>query len=394
MRNSIYESASIYKYLVEIKICERLSQIAIKHIMTILITMYSLGYRGKTVDFSRNSPHHRTTIAHFLNQGKWDDRAVEKILKQAVIERIYGEAERTGQPILCIVDDTIASKTKPSSQALHPIQDAGFHYSHLKRKQDYGHQAVSLLLSCNGITLHYAVVLYDKETASKIQIVCELAAELPIVPVISYFLCDSWYTCKEVMNAFFAKGFYSVAALKTNRIIFPCGIRQQIGEFAKYLRKSDRNVRLVTVGSRQFYVYRYEGALNGVDSAVVLLCYPKDSFRKVGTLRAFLCTDCALSTEYILDLYSRRWQIEVFFRRCKSQLAFDQYQIRSSLGIRRFWLLTSLAYFFCCSAPVELPSFDAGLAFFRNQISRERISFIYFAGLHHADLDDLLALAA
>ena len=125
MRNSIYESRSIYKCLREIKLCERLSHIAIKHIMTILITMYSVGYRGKTVDFSRNSPHHRTTIAHFLNQGKWDDKAVEKILKQAVIERIYGEAERTGQPILCIVDDTIASKTKPSSQALHPIQDAG-----------------------------------------------------------------------------------------------------------------------------------------------------------------------------------------------------------------------------------------------------------------------------
>ena len=362
--------------------------------MTILITMYSVGYRGKTVDFSRNSLHHRTTIAHFLNQGKWDDTAVEKILKQAVIERIYGEAERTGQPILCIVDDTIASKTKPSSQALHPIQDAGFHYSHLKKKQDYGHQAVSLLLSCNGITLPYAVVLYDKETASKIQIVCELAAELPIVPVISYFLCDSWYTCKEVMNAFLLKGFYTTAALKTNRIIFPCGIRQQIGEFAKYLRKSDRNVRLVTVGSRQFYVYRYEGSLNGVDSAVVLLCYPKDSFQKTGALKAFLSTDCSLSTQQILDLYSRRWQIEVFFRRCKSQLAFDQYQIRSSQGIRRFWLLTSLAYFFCCSAPIALPSFDAGLAFFRNQISRERISFIYFAGLHHADLDDLLALAA
>ncbi len=256
MRNSIYESASIYKCLREIKLCEKLSRIAIKHIMTILITMYRVGYRGKTVDFARNSPHHRTTIAHFLNQGKWDDKEVEKILKRAVIKRIYSEAERTGQPIMCIVDDTIASKTKPSSQALHPIQDASFHYSHLKRKQDYGHQAVSMLLSCNGITLNYAVVLYDKETASKIQIVCDLAAELPIAPVKSYFLCDSWYTCKKVMVAFLTKGFYTIGALKTNRVIFPCGIRQQIREFAKYLRKSDNNVHLVTVGDRQFYVYR------------------------------------------------------------------------------------------------------------------------------------------
>jgi len=27
----------------------------------------------------------------------------------------------------CIVDDMIVSKTKPSSQALHPIEDAYFH---------------------------------------------------------------------------------------------------------------------------------------------------------------------------------------------------------------------------------------------------------------------------
>ncbi|BFL24115.1 hypothetical protein K310107B6_01670 [Mediterraneibacter gnavus] len=46
------------------------------------------------------------------------------------------------------------------------------------------------MLSCNGITLNYAVILYDK-SKSKIQIVKEIAEELPIAPVVSYFLCDS-----------------------------------------------------------------------------------------------------------------------------------------------------------------------------------------------------------
>ncbi|MCI5508955.1 MAG: hypothetical protein MR436_00585, partial [Eubacterium sp.] len=57
---------------------------------------------------------------------------------------------------------TISSKTKPSSRALHPIEDAYFHQSHLKGKQDYGHQAVAVMLSCNGIVLNYALVMYDK----------------------------------------------------------------------------------------------------------------------------------------------------------------------------------------------------------------------------------------
>ena len=42
------------------------------------------------------------------------------------------------------MDDTIASKTKPLSRALHPIEDAYFHQSHLKKKQDYGQQAVDI----------------------------------------------------------------------------------------------------------------------------------------------------------------------------------------------------------------------------------------------------------
>ncbi len=152
--------------------------------MGIMIAIFSRGYKGKAIDIARHSPHHRTTIAHFLNHGKWNDGKLEEILKAAVLRVIYGEAERTGQPVFCIVDDTIASKTKPSSQALNPIEDAYFHQSHLKRKQDYGHQAVAVMLSCNGIVLNYAIVMYDK-SKSKIDIVRDIAMELPVPPVIS-----------------------------------------------------------------------------------------------------------------------------------------------------------------------------------------------------------------
>ena len=87
-------------------------------------------------------------------------KTIQDILKARVIHTIYQEAYRSGKPIFCIVDDTIASHTKPSSQALHPIEAAYFHQSHLKRRQDYGNQVVSVMLSCNGIILNYAVILY------------------------------------------------------------------------------------------------------------------------------------------------------------------------------------------------------------------------------------------
>ena len=110
------------------------------------------------------------------------------------------------------------------------------------------------MLSCNGITLNYAVILYDK-SRSKIQIVQEIAEELPAAPVISYFLCDSWYTTAKVMDRFIQKGFiYGWGVKDAIRILYPCGIRQKASAFALHLRKTDPDVSLVTVGSREFYV--------------------------------------------------------------------------------------------------------------------------------------------
>ena len=158
--------------------------------MSILISIFISGYHGKTTDFAKNSSCHRTTIAHFLNSGKWDDSLLLDTLKRSVIEIIYSEAARTGKPVFCIVDDTIASHTAPSSQAMHPIEAAYHHQSHLKKQQDYGHQAVGVMLSCNEISLNYAIVLYDK-SHSKIEIVQDIIQELPRPPHTAYFLCDS-----------------------------------------------------------------------------------------------------------------------------------------------------------------------------------------------------------
>ncbi|MDD6394790.1 MAG: hypothetical protein PUB37_01175 [Firmicutes bacterium] len=123
--------------------------------------------RTNAVDIARNSDRHRTSVSRFL---------------------------RSEQPVPCIIDDTISSKTVPSSKSNHPIEGAYFHFSHLKKKQDYGHQAVSVMLSCNGITLNYAIIMYDK-SLSKIDIVKQIAQELPTALNPSYLLCDSWYVC-------------------------------------------------------------------------------------------------------------------------------------------------------------------------------------------------------
>ena len=242
LANTIHHSSFIYNQFKKLNLCKFYSNRVINHLMSILISIFISGYHGKTTDFAKNSSCHRTTIAHFLNSGKWNDSLLSDTLKQSVIEIIYSEAARTRNPVFCIVDDTIASKTKPLSRALHPIEDAYFHQSHLKKKQDYGHQAVAVMLSCNGIVLNYAFVMYNK-SISKIDIVQNIAKEL-----------------------------------------------------AAELSVTHNGFDLATVKKRKYYVYRYEGNLNGIENAVVLLSYPEKAFGNPKALRAFISTQELVSS--------------------------------------------------------------------------------------------------
>ena len=388
----IHHSSFIYNQLKKLNLCKSYSNRVINHFMSILVSIFISGYHGKTTDFAKNSPCHRTTIAHFLNSGKWDDSLLADTLKSSVIEIIYSEALRTGKPVFCIVDDTIASKTKPSSRALHPIEDAYFHQSHLKGKQDYGHQAVAVMLSCNGIVLNYAFVMYNK-SISKTGIVQNIAKELPVPPVMSYFLCDCWYVSEEIINAFAAKGFHTIGALKTNRMLYPFGLKKKLSEFAALLSVSRSDFNLVTVKKQKYYVYRYEGKLNGIENAVVLLGYPEKAFGNPKALRAFLSTDVSLTTDEILSYYVCRWPIEIFFRQCKDKLALDNYQIRSSKGIQRYWLLMSLAHYICVTGTGKSCAFENGYHQIGDIIQLEKYRYLFQCAKSSRDFESFMKLA-
>ncbi len=83
--------------------------------------------------------------------------------------------------------------------------------------------------------------------------------------MISYFLCDNWYTCDSIMDSFI-----------------------------------------------KYYAYRYEGNLNDIENAVVLITYPKDALHALKAVRAFISKNISLSTRKILDRYVERWPVEVF----------------------------------------------------------------------------------
>ena len=316
-----------------------------KHIVDIVTSATSAGFSGKTTQMCRYSENHRTTIGHFLNKGKWDDEKLEREMSKQCYEIVGRVAEERNVPVFIAIDDTTNPKKKPSSRAERPMEGGAYVYSHLQGKVVWGHQALAALISGGDTALCYKLERTGKTPGGKIEQILQIAASLPMAQQPAYTLMDSWYTCPKLVDAFLAKGYHTIGALKTNRIIYPGGIRISISEFAPFIHKSDAS--LVTVGKDRYWIYRYEGKLNSIDNAVVLLSYPEDAFGEPTALRAFLCTDTTLDTPTILQYYKNRWDIEVFFKQQKNLLGFKGYQIRSAKGIDRLWLILSLASFYC-----------------------------------------------
>lgn len=95
---------SFFSYLQQIsttKFMPGVFRAVIQHILTILVFTFSRVYRGKIVDFACSSSCRRTTIAHFLNSGKWNVIKLENIFKETVASTSYGESPT--QASLCSV---------------------------------------------------------------------------------------------------------------------------------------------------------------------------------------------------------------------------------------------------------------------------------------------------
>ncbi len=138
-------------------------------------------------------------------------------------------------------------------------------------------------------------------------------------------------------------------------------------------------------------MYRYEGAVKGIENIVVLMSWI-DEFDSNKTPFYLVTTDTSLSSERIIEYYSHRWEIEVSFRYQKERLGLDNYEMRSLKGIERFWELLYLLYNF-----LELKRFKSqirenlGNLIDRLKVKRKRevISYVYEKALSGAKLEEL-----
>ena len=344
MANIIAGRKATGKFFYQYGFGEKLSSVPQKRLTEIICGLAMKGNQSRTTDFAELNQGYRTTYGHFLSKGKWDE---EKVSQQQQAQALRKADELAGvkcAPIYLSIDDTVIEKKKPSSRATRPMEGTGWHYSHLEGKQVYGYQVFGANISTGDFSLCYCLRRCCPENGSKIDMAVQLLDTLPETDAHIILQMDSWYTCKALWDKALEKNITLIGAMKINRILYPDGHRQSAQDYAAMLPNGQYH--LVTVGGHEYWIHRYEGALNGIDKAVVLLSYPKDAFGCKKALRVFICSDLALSDGEILSHYTHRWKIEVMFKQQKIYMGLKSFMVRSAKAIDRLFIILPLAHFF------------------------------------------------
>ena len=129
-----------------------------------------------------------------------------------------------------------------------------------------------------------------------------------------YLLFDSWFAFPATIRRVHALGMHTICMLKDTKTIHYTfqGDRMALKELFKWVRKRPGRARvlasvMVTIGDDE------KG--NPVAAKIVFV---RDRSKK--SWLGILSTDTALADEKIIELYRRRWDIEVFFKMTKSFL--------------------------------------------------------------------------
>ena len=129
------------------------------------------------------------------------------------------------------------------------------------------------------------------------------------IPV-DYVLCDSWFTCSDLITAVRQKGSHLIGMYKIVKTKFKyCGMERNYKQILLLAGKEKRCKKM------NLYYKMARVDYNGMPVTLF--------FSKVGTngnWKVILTTDTKLSFIEIIEIYQIRWSIEVFFKEAKQML--------------------------------------------------------------------------
>jgi SRSO17 transposase len=411
----------------------RLSKPQFPHLWSLVLALAVDLRAAKLMHLSAAAPGHghRTSKGAFLSKSDWDAPA---LVEQAALGLLAGMKPRPGEVLYLILDDNRMPKRGRKMDWVSKI------YDHKGHRFVRGHIALTAAVCFRGVMLPWRVELckpkgQPKGLGPRYRKLTDIAAAM-----VKAFdapeglkvrvLFDAFYLCPKMARACDSKGFtfFSVAARNRN---FTTGQESQEGQgkhggkhggkrgarrrrrkvatlMPGLIRHQGRDVRMKRSRGKvaRLRIACRDGHLSHIGRVrMVVSKRPRGPWKKC---IAIVTNETGLKARQIIQIYERRWLIEVMFKELLQDLGLGDYQMLQKDGIVNHLHACCLAHLMLthrCLESVEglgekatnanrqaqMPPMSTRLRTLREQIAEEQIQRLV-KGDQHATLRKKLCL--
>ena len=155
-------------------------------------------------------------------------------------------------------------------------------------------------------------------------------------------LFDKYYFCQTVVNACTAMNFNYVAAVKKNRRFTSGGSKRSVGPYSEECIRKAGKWYDIDGTEQQHKLAECKGVLSKAGDVKLVFSQRKEEHK----IFILATNNVALSAKEVVEIYRRRWSIEVLFKMAKQYLGMGDYQFLKLRGVERYLHLVMIAHTF------------------------------------------------
>lgn len=310
----------------------------------------------------RSEARHRAQINRFLARPRWRKLDINSILRQHLLE-----LEIANGDFVYIVDGTLISQSGKKTENTYSTGNRkrrpcrGRRYGKHKHARKNCHSfTMGLLITPSGVRIPFSKPYYTHEYCKKrglahrttAEAAADLVRELPLPESARVFvLGDTAYDAEVMHDACRDRGYSWIFPCNPERVLAgPKGKRPKVrsllkdwsnwsrqtvrlapgqGKYAVYRRLSPHRIG-PKAKLRTYYVHQERRQVRSVGEVRLVFSTTKNNLKTPtpDDVKILMTNDQRLSVREIVELYSLRWQIELFFKELKSILGFHQYRFQ------------------------------------------------------------------
>ena len=315
-----------------------------------------------------SEPIHRGELTRFMARPRWQKHDFNNPLMRALLAK-----ERKRGRFIFLIDATLVSQAGKMTQNTHSTGNRGRHPAKGRRynKKKVVYKKVhsftfGLLITPSGIRIPMQIPHYTEEYCQKHGIPHQTTAEsaaqmirtLPLPAGADVVVMgDTAYDAKAVHDACEEQGYIWIVPANPERVYEgktgqrpklrsrlkdwtsrshrTIRLRASTGKYARYRRLSKWRVG-PKMKPRVYYATQEKRAVRSVGRVQLVFSTMNPNLENAtpDDVKILMTNAVDMSLREIIELYSLRWQIELFFKELKSTLGLAQYRFQDFRAVR------------------------------------------------------------